>query len=262
MHHKKFFSRGNLDPWLLTLIGITCQVWFLFFIYLNCTWKDICLLLGISYFIGIHITLFPHRAWAHRAWVPNRFLTIYGEFVCTLGMIGNSIGWVGIHRAHHKFADTKEDPHSPLYKSKLAIQFLSYFNKVNHRFIVDIGRDKIHLWFYKNYWIIISSWLIVVFWFNFLDLWLAAIGLSLLKLHAINSLAHKTPKFFITLQGDKQATNSLILILLNINNGEAWHYNHHLNPNDYRFGHKWYEIDPPAWIINLFCLLEWASKKN
>ena len=259
---KPSISRSQLDPYLLTFIGIFCQCWMVYWVITHFSLTEIVPLILVSWFVGIHITLFPHRAWSHRSWVPNKYLGIWGEFVFSIIMAGNSIGWVGIHRAHHKYADTENDPHSPLFKSRLSIQFLSYFNKVNHRFITDVGRDPVHLWFYKNYWYIVAAWLSLMFMFDLLGFWLACMGICIMKLHGINSLSHNTPKIFLPVTGEDKATNSLVLVFLNINNGEAWHHNHHTDSNDYRFGHKWYEIDPPAWIIKLFVKCNLARVKT
>jgi stearoyl-CoA desaturase (delta-9 desaturase) len=31
--------------------------------------------------------------------------------------------------------------------------------------------------------------------------------------------------------------------------GEGWHNYHHTKSKDYRHGHKWWELDPPAFFI-------------
>jgi fatty-acid desaturase len=52
------------------------------------------------------------------------------------------------------------------------------------------------------------------------------------------------------------------MVLLNINNGEAWHKNHHQNAANYRFSQRWYEIDPPARIIELLVYCKLAEIKQ
>ena len=33
--------------------------------------------------------------------------------------------------------------------------------------------------------------------------------------------------------------------------GEGWHNNHHANPNDWRFGQKWWQIDVAGYLIRM-----------
>ena len=33
--------------------------------------------------------------------------------------------------------------------------------------------------------------------------------------------------------------------------GEGWHNNHHAKPGKWDFQHRWWEIDPSAWVIRL-----------
>ena len=54
--------------------------------------------------------------------------------------------------------------------------------------------------------------------------------------------------------------HSLILALTNP--GECWHKNHHDDPKNYRIGKRWYEIDPPAALIEIFEKLGWAKIKK
>jgi stearoyl-CoA desaturase (delta-9 desaturase) len=41
--------------------------------------------------------------------------------------------------------------------------------------------------------------------------------------------------------------NSWLANILSL--GEGWHNNHHAQPWNHRQGHRWWEIDPPAWVI-------------
>lgn len=254
-------SRSAIDPILLSAIGMLFPIWTVIWLWLNGSWTGFAAMLLTSWFMGIHITMFAHRAWCHRAWQPNAAVNLYGLVVFSLCLVGNSVGWVGIHREHHAHCDTERDPHSPYHKSRWAIQFLSYFNTVKTKYIVDLGRDTNHLWFYRWYWTINAVWfvLIALIDINLLGFWIAAIGLTVFKLHTINSLCHRTPKFLLPIRNDDTSSNSILMVLLNINNGEAWHKNHHQNATAYRFSQRWYEIDPPARIIEWLAALGLAQ---
>lgn len=254
-------SRSNIDPVLLSAIGILFPIWTVFWLVTNWAWSTFFIVLLTSWFIGIHITMFAHRAWCHRSWQPNLALKWYGLVVFSLCLVGNSIGWVGIHREHHAHSDTDKDPHSPYYKSRWTIQFLSYFNHVKTKYIVDLGRDDHHILFYRWYWLINAIWISILAIIDpvILGYWIAAIGLTVFKLHSVNSLSHRTPWFLLPIHNVESSSNSILLALLNINNGEAWHKNHHQAATNYRFGHAWYEVDPPARIIEI---LSWCKLAN
>jgi stearoyl-CoA desaturase (Delta-9 desaturase) len=247
-------KRTTVDPIVLTAIGLLSPMVTVYWIVENFNVISIMLLLVVAWIVGINTTIFAHRAWTHKSWAPNKELNIVGLFLFTVTMISNSIGWVSVHREHHRYSDTKDDPHSPYFKSRWTIQFLPYFNRIRVQYVVDLVRDSTHVWFAKNYWLIILLWLValssvsidaVVFWF-------AVVGMSSMKMLSINSLGHKTPKWLLPIGSCENSTNSVILAVLNINNGEAWHRNHHEDPMNYRFGRKWYEVDPAARTIELF----------
>jgi stearoyl-CoA desaturase (delta-9 desaturase) len=252
-------SRTHTDPILLSAIGILFPVWTVYWVFLNFSLSNIALVVIGSWLLGINISMFAHRNWCHKAWSTNTFINLIGLFVFTVSLVGNSIGWVGIHREHHRFTDTEKDPHSPLYKSRWRIQFLSYFNPVKLPYIVDVGRSNLHLWFYKHYWYInlIFVMLLGVTSIDFLLFWIAVIGLTIFKLHIVNSLSHATPKFLIPMNSSTNISNSLVLGVLFVNSGEAWHKNHHDDPKNARFGKHWYQIDIPFMLIKclVFCNL-------
>ena len=257
-------SRSAIDPVLLSAIGMLFPVWTVAWLWINWSWTAFFVMLLTSWFMGIHITMFAHRAWCHRAWKPSSIVNWYGLIVFSLCMVGNSIGWVGIHREHHAHCDTDRDPHSPYHKSRWAIQFLSYFNQVKTKYIVDLGRDSRHLWFYHRYWALNIVWFALLFAIDpaLVGFWIAVIGLTVFKLHTINSLCHRTPWFLLPIHNDDTSSNSVLMVLLNINNGEAWHKNHHQNAANYRFSQRWYEIDPPARIIELLAYCKLAEIKQ
>ena len=59
------------------------------------------------------VTIFLHRAQAHRALelhaIPSHFFRFW--LWLTTGMVTKE--WVAIHRKHHAKCETEEDPHSP-----------------------------------------------------------------------------------------------------------------------------------------------------
>jgi stearoyl-CoA desaturase (delta-9 desaturase) len=78
------------------------------------TWWQIVLFTLVTTHITIAaVTIFLHRAQAHRALdlgpVPSHFFRLW--LWLTTGMVTKE--WVAIHRKHHAKCETEEDPHSP-----------------------------------------------------------------------------------------------------------------------------------------------------
>lgn len=254
-------NRATIDPIILSAVAITFPIVSILWIFLNLNLESILTLYLTSWFTAIHVTLFAHRAWTHKAWIPNLVVKIYGLFMFTVLLVGNSIGWVSVHREHHRHTDTDKDPHSPYFKSRLQIHFLSYFNEIKIQYITDLMRDKHQLFFAKHYWTINLILFLVLLLIdpNLLFFWIAVLGVNVIKMHTINSLGHNTPGFLLPINNTAGSSNSLILALININNGEAWHKNHHEDPKNWNFSKRWYEIDPPAWIIRLLVFTRLAK---
>ena len=65
--------------------------------------------------------IYCHRAVAHRALRVHPALAwVLGGFMQVAGGVHPET-WAGIHRLHHRYADTPLDPHSPLQRSPLSV---------------------------------------------------------------------------------------------------------------------------------------------
>src|ERR1700704_5650753 len=78
------------------------------------TWWQVLLFTLVTTHLTIAaVTIFLHRAQAHRALdlgaVPSHFFRAW--LWLTTGMVTKE--WVAIHRKHHAKCETEEDPHSP-----------------------------------------------------------------------------------------------------------------------------------------------------
>jgi len=94
----------GLVDWLA--LGLTGATW----------WQVLLFTLGATHITIAAVTIFLHRAQAHRALelgpVPSHFFRFW--LWLTTGMVTKE--WVAIHRKHHAKCETVDDPHSPIVK--------------------------------------------------------------------------------------------------------------------------------------------------
>jgi stearoyl-CoA desaturase (delta-9 desaturase) len=92
---------GALINWLAD--GLVGAVW----------WQVLLFALIATHITIASVTIFLHRAQAHRALelhpIPSHFFRLW--LWLTTGMVTKE--WVAIHRKHHAKCETEEDPHSP-----------------------------------------------------------------------------------------------------------------------------------------------------
>ncbi len=77
-------------------------------------WQTVLVMLVLTHITIASVTIFLHRAQAHRALelhaVPSHFFRFW--LWLTTGMVTRE--WVAIHRKHHARCETQDDPHSPV----------------------------------------------------------------------------------------------------------------------------------------------------
>ena len=77
-------------------------------------WQLVLITLGLTHITIASVTIFLHRAQAHRALelhaIPSHFFRFW--LWLTTGMVTKE--WVAVHRKHHAKCETMDDPHSPV----------------------------------------------------------------------------------------------------------------------------------------------------
>ena len=77
-------------------------------------WQIVLIMLALTHVTIASVTIFLHRAQAHRALelhaIPSHFFRLW--LWLTTGMVTKE--WVAIHRKHHAKCETVDDPHSPV----------------------------------------------------------------------------------------------------------------------------------------------------
>ena len=215
-------------------------------------WQLILITLVLTHITIASVTIFLHRAQAHRAVelskVPSHFFRLW--LWATTGMVTRE--WVAIHRKHHAKCETPEDPHSPqtrgihtvLWKGALLYRQEALNQETLERFGKNTPNDWLEQKLYSKYpiggillmlvidlvlfgWAGALMWLVQMVWIPF---WAAGV---------VNGIGHfwgyrnwSTP--------DASRNISPIGILIG---GEELHNNHHAFAISARFSNYWYELD-------------------
>lgn len=196
---------------------------------------------GIS--IGYH-RLLTHKSFkTHKGW--ERFCTLFG----VLAFTGSSIGWVGVHRQHHRYSDHPGDPHSPVVHGA-SMLIANYDFDPNRWVIRSLITDKFHLFIHKYYFGILLLWSLIWLVVGIPALFYVVVipGVISVWVSTISNYMNHTwgYKNFSTTDNSRNLWINAIFTF-----GEGWHNNHHAHPGRYDFGVKWWEFDPAARIIDV-----------
>ncbi|WP_020529997.1 acyl-CoA desaturase [Flexithrix dorotheae] len=224
-------------------------------------------------------TFFLHRYASHGSFTMSKF-TEKVFFVLTWIFQGSNYlspyGYGVMHRMHHAFADTPNDPHSPKYDEsiwKMMWKTKTIYSgiaggktKVDSRFTEGVPRwdffDKFaRSWVSRIFW----GGLYVLFYMEFATTWwlwlLLPAQFLLSPIHGaiINWFAHKYG--YTNFKVGDTSKNFLPFDFLMM--GESYHNNHHKYGNRANFGGiRWHEIDPTYIFISLFSKMGIIKLKN
>ncbi|MDH5475926.1 MAG: acyl-CoA desaturase [Cyclobacteriaceae bacterium] len=212
-------------------------------------------------------TFFLHRYSAHKAFTMSKrtekvfyFLTWFFQGPNYLSPYGYGV----MHRMHHAFADTPQDPHSPKYDEsiwKMMWKTKTIYSDITNK-VMDVEArftDGVPDWQpfdkFARSWYSRLTWgaLYVAFYYQFATVWwiwlLLPVQLLFSPIHGaiINWFAHKYG--YRNFEVGDTSRNFLPLDFLMM--GESYHNNHHANGNSPNFGVKWHELDPTYFMIKL-----------
>lgn len=207
-------------------------------------------------FIGIvSANISMHRYLSHGSFQTTWEKDIFLKWISILCCFGSPMNWSALHRHHHKHADTEHDVQNPKEHGPLRSWSSLYpaTTKISPRIISDMLKDKHHVAIHKHYFKFIAAIMIV---WTLIDpmllVWCFAFP-AMLSFHgaaAIGVIPHYRWAGYKVADSDDDSVNSPLASLLSL--GEGWHNYHHSNSSDHRHGHKWWEFDPAAIIIERF----------
>jgi len=194
-----------------------------------------------------------HRLWSHKSFQTTKFKEYILHCLSLPLLFGSSIAYAGVHRDHHKYADTDKDPHLESNIDKLFYKRQSNY-KISPRSVYDLIRNPVHKFLHDNY--LKLNVIILILGFTILGPIYMGYTLSFVITYAwlggltINSLGHNPKNGYRNFDTNDKSTNSYILQFLMP--GMGLHNNHHAYPGNYNFAMKGKEFDITAWVIEKF----------
>ena len=266
---KRIQKIHSLTITTLSFAGVSIAVTLLFLGY-GITKVEILIFAVMTLLTTIGIVVGYHRHFTHKSFKAKTPIKIILGILGSMAGQGNISFWVALHRFHHEYSDTTEDPHSPYFKGEKTLGkwqglWHSYIGwTIDHKlpnplyYSSDIIRDESiskvnNLYFY---WLIIGLILPTLAGGIFTQSWLGAFygflwgGLVRMFITqnlvwSITSIAHiigNSP-----LKSSDRSTNNFWIAIPTI--GDSWHNNHHAFPNAAIVGWEWWQIDIAGWII-------------
>jgi stearoyl-CoA desaturase (delta-9 desaturase) len=212
-------------------------------------------------------TFFLHRYAAHQTYTMSK-TTERLTFVLTWLFQGSNYlsayGYGIMHRIHHAYADTEQDPHSPKYDENVFAMMWrtkSIYQSINRQELEVEAKYTKNIPQWSSFDKIASSklsrvsWtlLYVLFFVKFATTWWLWLFLPVIALMApihgviINWYAHIYG--YVNYKVKDTSKNLLPIDFLMM--GEAYHNNHHKHGSRANFGVRWFEIDPTYLIMKV-----------
>lgn len=201
--------------------------------------------------VGLSITL--HRFYSHKNFkFKNEALRYLFTAIGILSGRGSPLGWVYIHRLHHRHADTESDPHGPKSIGFRLFGFkpIDAAEKQMKPFLVKDMLTKEHLFIHNYYLVFVFAFMLFLLVIDFQVLYffyvVPLLGIQFSQ-NCFNYFAHKYGYRNHNTKDD--STNNFILWPLIW--GDAWHNNHHNNLAKFSTKEKWWEFDPAMFIAGV-----------
>ena len=215
-------------------------------------WGYVVVTLAVTHVTIAAVTIFLHRGQAHRGLDLHPAVSHFFRFWLwlTTGMVTRE--WVAIHRKHHAFVETENDPHSPQTRGIATVLLqgteLYRAEAKNRETLEKYGAGTPNDWIERNVYTP-YSWqglgvmlAIDVALFGPIGLTLWAVQMAWIPVTAagiINGLGHYWG--YRNFSTDDTSTNIVpwgILI-----GGEELHNNHHAYGTSAKLSSRWYEFD-------------------
>src|SRR3954471_17737156 len=234
-------------------------------------WEIVAYTLITTHITIAAVTIFLHRAQAHRALDLHPIPSHFFRFWLWLGTGMVTKEWVAIHRKHHAKCETADDPHSPQTRGIDAVLWrgaeLYRAEAKNKETMAKFGHGTPNDWIERNLytrysWQGVGLMLILnVALFGMAGLAVWAVQMLWIPITAagiINGIGHYWGyRNFEAVDASRNISPWGLLI-----GGEELHNNHHTYPTSAKFSVKKYEFDIGWLYIQMFQAVGWAKVKK
>jgi len=215
-------------------------------------WQLVLVTLLFTHVTIASVTIFLHRAQAHRALDLHPAASHFFRFWLWLTTGMQTRDWVAVHRKHHAKCETADDPHSPQTRGLRAVLWtgaeLYMAERTNPETIERYSRGTPDDWIEHNLYarfvwhgcavMLITDF--VLFGVAGIAVWaVQMIWIPFFAAGVINGIGHYWGYRNFD-SADASANISPLGLLIG---GEELHNNHHTYPTSARLSNKWFEFD-------------------
>jgi fatty-acid desaturase len=191
---------------------------------------------------AVSITAGIHRYFSHRSFRAPVWYEYCVLIMAPLSGCGSVLGWCGVHRLHHMYSDTKNDPHSPVHRGVWTVLMSTFkIPPIPPKLISDLLKNKRVLWFHKNHRRIRILTLVTGALFLPMPIYLtfiiSPIIYGYLGFGLLNVMGHI----------GSRPRNSFLANILTA--GDGWHKNHHEYPDRFSTSEEWWQSDLGGFVI-------------
>lgn len=187
---------------------------------------------------GLGSEVGAHRLWSHCSFKTSKFIERTLIVLDTLALEGSIVAFVGIHRLHHMYSDTEDDPHWTGRGSWQVSFYQHETTKFNPRVIRDLISDPWLMFQHKHYFKIQTVIMLV----------LALVSPLVLWYYCVNAFATIWINYLVNVACHTWGTNDNNLPNNSKNNkwadlfllGVGQHNTHHADPS--RIVLCWYDV--------------------
>ena len=233
---------------------------------------DACVAVLFYAVAGHGITVGYHRYLTHGAFKATRPLRIALAVAGALAVEGGPIGWVALHRRHHRFSDAEGDPHSPYRFGTSAgaqLRGLMYAHvgwlftgpaAQPREYAPDLLADRDIRRIDRLFPLVAAASVLTPFFLGWLLtgrlhgalemlLWAGLVRITVLHhvTWSVNSVCHLIGRRPFRTRGGDRARNFWPLAVISM--GESWHNLHHADPTCARHGVDRFQLDSSARLI-------------
>jgi stearoyl-CoA desaturase (delta-9 desaturase) len=256
----------------LTLIYLYSSILYIPFGYFE--WE--ILVFGLFNFVwfGLGSSLYYHRCLTHRSFSLTPITEKFFLAGALIGLNGDPIKWVAMHRFHHQSSDQEVDPHSPKHglfwsyagwymhhdyekidalklkqaKDLLNIKHLNIWGNINYEGLPHVIYSFVFLYFFNVNFVILSIILPIILSYHFH--WML-----------ISSLCHKEELGYRKYEEVLDRSRNLPWLSF-LSFGESLHNNHHKYPQCYNLSSSKSEYDFTGFVVELLGKFGLAKNLN